>query len=110
MKIRMPKFSLALLTATILLASLSLADDSWKQHVSEADRERTNPVAGGADALGRRNKPNLRTDEVQNAADGEIFWLLRNGSLRRGMPSWSALPEPSRWQIIAYVKSLGKKE
>jgi hypothetical protein len=52
----------------------------------------------------------LRTDEVQNAADGEIFWLLRNGSLRRGMPSWSALPEPSRWQIIAYVKSLGKKE
>ena len=130
MKIRMPKFSLALLTSTILLASLSLADDSWKQHVSEADRARTNPDAGqadaiaaggrlfedhcakchGADALGRRNKPNLRTDEVQNAADGEIFWLLRNGSLRRGMPSWSALPEPSRWQIIAYVKSLGKKE
>ena len=130
MKIRMPKFSLALLNATILLASLSLADDSWKQHVAEADRERTNPVGGqadaiaaggrlfedhcakchGADALGRRNKPNLRTDEVQNAADGEIFWLLRNGSLRRGMPSWSALPEPSRWQIIAYVKSLGKKE
>jgi hypothetical protein len=23
------------------------------------------------------------------------------------MPSWSKLPEESRWQVIAYVKSLG---
>ena len=44
---------------------------------------------------------------VQNAKDGEIFWLLRNGNLGKGMPSWSALPEPSRWQVITYVKSLG---
>jgi hypothetical protein len=24
------------------------------------------------------------------------------------MPTWSTIPEPSRWQIVAYVKSLGE--
>ena len=62
----------------------------------------------GEDALGRGKKPSLRTKEVQKAADGELFSLLRNGYLKKGMPSWSSLPEPSRWQIIAYVKSLGE--
>ncbi len=99
----------------------------WKKHVSESDRKRVNPYAGqseaiaagarlfsdhcatchGADALGSKKKPNLRAPEVQQASDGELFWLLRNGDLAHGMPSWSAIPEPSRWQIIAYVKSLG---
>jgi len=49
----------------------------------------------------------LRSDRVQHATDGEIFWLLKNGNLRKGMPTWARLPEPMRWQIIAYVKSLG---
>jgi hypothetical protein len=57
--------------------------------------------------LGRGKRPSLRSQRVQNAKDGEIFWLLRNGNLGKGMPSWSALPEPSRWQVITYVKSLG---
>jgi mono/diheme cytochrome c family protein len=46
---------------------------------------------------------------VQGATDGEIFWLLKNGNLGKGMPTWSnKLPEQTRWQVIAYVKSLGK--
>jgi hypothetical protein len=44
---------------------------------------------------------------VQKATDGEIFWLLKNGSLKHGMPSWSAMPEPMRWQVVTFVKSLG---
>jgi mono/diheme cytochrome c family protein len=100
----------------------------WLQHVSPSDREKTNPYAGspdavaagsrmftdhcskchGSDALGRGKRPSLRSKEVQQATDGEIFWLLKNGSLRKGMPSWSSLPEPTRWQVIAYVKSLGE--
>jgi mono/diheme cytochrome c family protein len=104
-------------------------DNSWLERVPEADRGRSNPYAGqaeavsagsklfadhcakchGSDALGRGKRPSLRSKEVQQAADGQIFWLLRNGNLRRGMPSWSSLPEPSRWQIIAYLKSLGQQ-
>jgi len=61
----------------------------------------------GDGALGRGKRPSLRSEGVQHASDGEIFWLLRNGNLPKGMPTWAALPEPMRWQIIAYVKSLG---
>jgi mono/diheme cytochrome c family protein len=111
----------------LLGAICAAADNSWLAQVPDADRLRTNPYAGqfeaiaggarlfadhcskchGSDALGRGKRPSLRTKEVQNASDGEIFWLLRNGYRRRGMPSWSSLPEPSRWQLVAYVKSLG---
>ena len=113
----------ALLTAAIALA----ADGSWLKHVPDNDRKRVNPVARkaaaiaaggrvfldhcakchGADALGHDKRPSLRSERVQNATDGELFWLLKNGNLGRGMPTWAAIPEPTRWQIIAYLKSLG---
>jgi len=103
-------------------------ESRWLEKVPQADRERANPyekqpdaiAAGsrlfanycaqchGSDALGRGKRPSLRSREVQQATDGEIFWLLRNGNRRRGMPSWNSLPEPSRWQIVAYIKSLGE--
>jgi mono/diheme cytochrome c family protein len=114
--------------AGMLAAAMCLAaDGSWLKKVPEADRARVNPVAGqeeaiaggkrvfedhcakchGPDALGRGKRPSLRSERIQNAKDGEIFWLLKNGNLGKGMPTWAALPEPMRWQIIAYVKSLG---
>jgi mono/diheme cytochrome c family protein len=103
------------------------AKGSWKTHVPESYRRKVNPYAGQADAiaggkrlfsdhcaqchqpdaLGRGKRPSLRSSFVQSSTDGELFWVLRNGILSHGMPSWSMLPEPSRWQIIAYVKSLG---
>src|SRR5579871_4241725 len=106
---------------------LLATDQSWKNHVSESDRTRPNPYSNrsdavaaggrvfadhcakchGADALGNGKRPSLRTPAVQDAKDGEIFWLLKNGFLRRGMPSWSSLPEPTRWQVVTYLKSLG---
>jgi len=119
-------------TAMVCLSFLFIlrgaaTDNSWMNRVSENERKKVNPYSGqpqaiaaggrmfadhcaqchGADALGQGKRPSLRTAEVQNASDGEIFWILRNGYLRKGMPSWSSLPEPTRWQIITYVKSLG---
>jgi mono/diheme cytochrome c family protein len=56
---------------------------------------------------GSRRGPSLRAREVQNAEPGAIFWILTNGVVRRGMPVWSKLPEPQRWQLVSYIKSLG---
>jgi hypothetical protein len=39
-----------------------------------------------------------------DASPGTLFWVLRNGSLRRGMPSFAHLPEPARWQIITFLQ------
>jgi len=107
-------------------AALFAADGSWLRKVPEADRQRTNPLAGkqeaaeagkilfaencakchGDEAMGRRNRPSLRSGRIRGASDGELAWILRNGSVWRGMPSWSALPEPERWQIIAWLRTL----
>jgi mono/diheme cytochrome c family protein len=58
-------------------------------------------------AQGGKKGPSLRTTEVQNAEEGAIFWVLTNGVVRKGMPVWSKLPEPQRWQIVSFIKSLG---
>jgi mono/diheme cytochrome c family protein len=116
-----------MLAAVVALLCLAVADGSWLRQVPENDRKRTNPYAGqadavaaggrlfadhcakchGEDAMGRRKRPSLRSERVQSATDGEIFWLLKNGNPGKGMPVWASLPEPTRWQIITYVKSLG---
>jgi mono/diheme cytochrome c family protein len=57
-------------------------------------------------AEGTHKGPSLRVDQVQQATPGTLFWLLTNGVVRRGMPVWSKLPEPERWQIVSYLKSL----
>ena len=60
----------------------------------------------GSTAQGGKKGPSLRVPEVQTAAPGMLFWVLSNGVVRRGMPDWSNLPEPQRWQIVSYLKSL----
>jgi mono/diheme cytochrome c family protein len=60
----------------------------------------------GTNADGGKKGPSLRADEVQQVAPGTIFWVLTNGVVRKGMPVWSRLPEPQRWQLVSYIKSL----
>ena len=64
----------------------------------------------GDGAEGSRKGPSLLVDEVQNAEPGAVFWILTNGVVRRGMPVWSKLPEPQRWQLVTYIKSLGARK
>ena len=58
-------------------------------------------------AEGSRKGPSLLVPEVQSAPPGSIFWVLTNGVVRKKMPVWSKLPEPQRWQLVRYIKSLG---
>lgn len=64
----------------------------------------------GETAEGGKKGPSLRAKEVQEATPGTLFWVLTNGVVRRGMPVWSKLPEPQRWQLVSYLKSLGAAE
>jgi mono/diheme cytochrome c family protein len=63
----------------------------------------------GETASGTRRAPSLREPEVQDVPPGAIFWVLTNGIVWHGMPVWSKLPEPQRWQLVTYIKSLGPK-
>ena len=60
----------------------------------------------GEMAEGGKKAPSLLADEVQQATPGTLFWLLTNGVVRQGMPVWSKLPEPQRWQLVSFIKSL----
>jgi len=60
----------------------------------------------GNNAEGGKKGPSLHAAEVQVAEPGAIFWILTNGVVRKGMPVWSKLPEPQRWQLVSYIKSL----
>ena len=54
---------------------------------------------------GRGKALPLMASEVHAAAPGALFWVLTNGSLRRGMPSFAHVPEAQRWQIVGYLKN-----
>ena len=121
------------LKLAVLMAALSsalasgAADGSWLKNVSARDHEKTSPYHGQADAIaaGRRifadrcsqchgenaegttKRPPLRSERVQQqATEGDLHWLLVNGNMRKGMPSWAKLPDQQIWQVISYVKSL----
>jgi len=61
----------------------------------------------GRSAVGGKKAPSLRVVEVQQATPGALYYILTNGVVRKGMPVWSKLPEPQRWQLVSYLKSLG---
>ena len=62
----------------------------------------------GAAREGGGHIPPLEQPEVYGATPGALFWVLRNGSLHRGMPSFAHLPEAERWQIITFLQSAEK--
>jgi mono/diheme cytochrome c family protein len=115
--------------AMLLVVSIAVAgvgDGAWLSKVPEKDRAKPNPMASdptavaagaklfkqncqkchGTEGTGTEKKPPLNTERVQQATPGELFWLLKNGSLKNGMPSWTRLPEDQRWQIVTYLNTL----
>jgi cytochrome c oxidase cbb3-type subunit 2 len=69
----------------------------FEQHCAECHGEK---------AGGKRPGTSLLRDPMQQAAPGTLFWIITNGVVRHGMPVWSKLPEPERWQIVTFLKSL----
>jgi len=68
---------------------------------------------GLGDIEGLRGKlPRNFTDKVWQAArtDGELFWILKNGSPGTDMASFIPLilTEEEAWQVLLYVRSFGR--
>jgi mono/diheme cytochrome c family protein len=49
--------------------------------------------------------PALDTVGIHKAKPGELFWFISTGKLTSGMPSWSNLPKPQRWQLVTFLQS-----
>lgn len=118
----------ALILIVLVFAFDALAGEakSLLKRVPAKAKARINPMADSPDAsrAGRKlfvrecggchgphgegigKAPALVSAPLSGLSDGTLFWVLRNGSLWRGMPSFAHLPEPERWQIVTYVQSL----
>lgn len=60
----------------------------------------------GDDGRGTAKAPDLTQSAVQTQSDGALFWKISSGNTHRGMPTFSFLPEPQRWQLVLTVRSL----
>ena len=120
-----------ILMLTSALALFATSNGAWMAKVPARDRDKANPyrdqpdavAAGrrvfvdhcahchGSEAEGTKKRPSLRTARVQQeATEGDLFWLLKNGSMAYGMPNWSKLGDPQIWQVITYVRSLPQEQ
>lgn len=108
----------------LLLGCIGLSGSTPLQQAPVKASTRKNPMAGsdraaragaklyerecaachGTSREGIGKAPPLNRSDVRNAAAGTIFWVLRNGDLRHGMPSFAHLPEAERWQIVTFLQ------
>ena len=108
-------------------ALFATSNGAWLSKVPAREHDRSNPYAGqsdavaagqrifkdhcahchGDDAEGTKKRPSLRTDRVQQqATEGDLHWLVTNGNMGYGMPSWAKLGDAQVWQVITYVRTL----
>jgi mono/diheme cytochrome c family protein len=128
MKRKLTALMFALISAGVLLAA---SGSDWMSEVPARDQQKTNPFrdqpeaiqAGrllfedhcaqchGDNAQGKKKRPSLRTARIQSeASEGAVHWLLFNGNVRHGMPSWSKLPDQQLWQLVSFLRSLRASE
>jgi mono/diheme cytochrome c family protein len=85
-----------------------LADSDRARRAGRKLFQRECAECHGNAAEGLGKAPPLNLPAIADAPPGAIFWVLRNGSLYRGMPSFAALPDQQRWQIVTFLQALKK--
>ena len=119
--------ALVLTMLTTAYAFDYLAKGEWLKRVPASEHSKTNPFEGQPDAVaggrrvflshcsrchgenaeGTKKRPPLHSDRVQHEATaGDLYWILTNGNMSKGMPPWTKLPDEQLWQVITYLKSL----
>lgn len=109
----------------VLFCGVLLArSGSLLQYAARRAKPLANPLAGDASApqagaklyrrecaechgergQGEGRVPPLAHALIRQAQPGTLFWILRNGSPGRRMPSFAHLPEAQRWQIVTFLQ------
>lgn len=47
-------------------------------------------------------------ETMKDIPDGQLFWIIRNGSPDTGMPPFQDLPDKQIWELIHFIRSLAK--
>jgi mono/diheme cytochrome c family protein len=66
----------------------------------------------GAGALGAGLIPPPRNftcgQTMKEIPDGQLFWIIKNGSPGTGMMAFAGMPDDEVWQVIGYIQSLAR--
>ncbi len=115
----------AVLSSFLFIAALQ-ADNKPFHDAPASAKAQKNPLAGQQSAVdagktvyarncmachgklgqGTGNVPSLVDGKLKGVSAGEIFWFITKGDKDNGMPSWAALPEDTRWQVVTYVEAM----
>ncbi len=47
---------------------------------------------------------------MEDIPDGQIYWIIKNGSPGTPMPSFGALSDQQVWQLVLFIRQFAKKE
>ncbi len=118
---------LTALAVTLAAQNLAYAPDAnW--HAPASAMAQSNPLTGrtdlvaggrklferncahchGSDGRGLKQAADLQLKVVQAQSDGTLHWKITNGNTRRGMPSFSGLPDAQRWQLVLFLRTLAQ--
>jgi mono/diheme cytochrome c family protein len=48
------------------------------------------------------------TETMSMIPDGQLFWVIKNGSIGTSMPAFNQLSDNEIWQLIIYLRSFSK--
>lgn len=125
MRLGINRIVLAVLFSLLPLAALQAVDKPFHDAPASAKAQK-NPYEGqqaavdagkglyarnclachGKAGKGTGNVPSLVDGKLKGVTSGEVFWFVTKGDVDNGMPSWAALPEQARWQIVTYVEAM----
>jgi len=111
----------------VLSAQVRERDSDWSAPPAAAAKvnpllNRTDAAAGGdklfqqrcatchgEDGRGTAKAPDLNARETQAQTDGALYWKISSGNTHAGMPAFSFLPEPQRWQLVLSLRRRASK-
>lgn len=66
----------------------------------------------GTGELGAGSNPPVRdftcSATMNSIPDGQLFWIIKNGSKGTGMPAYDNLSNEEIWQLILYIRHFAK--
>jgi len=47
-------------------------------------------------------------ETMRDLPDGQLFWIIKNGSPGTGMPAFAGMSDEQAWQIIQRIRTLAR--
>jgi mono/diheme cytochrome c family protein len=102
----MTRFGAVIVTLGLLATINVYAETAPEARIAAGRKlfERHCSECHGPEGLGTERAPSVAAF-VRNTDRSSLQSFVKNGNLRRGMPSWSKLPDQRLDQIVTYLKS-----